>query len=194
MRTVRHWNARYVRDRLSVMAFERRHPDAPWLTPLMFTILTSWLKPGDRGLEWGSGRSTTWLAERVSQLTSVENDGAWYDRIKLKLHEKSLTNVDYCLRNDESDYLCISNQIEHESLDFCLVDGIARDLCTLASIPLLKGGGILIIDNCNWYLPCRSNSPNSRRESDGAASEAWSLFLDRVKGWRYVWTTSGVFD
>jgi SAM-dependent methyltransferase len=176
------------------MAFERRHPDAPWLTRLMITILNSWLRPDDCGLEWGSGRSTLWLAARVGRLTSVEHDEAWYQRVKADLHEKGFGNVDYYLCTDESEYVSIADKVEDESLDFCLIDGIARDGCALASLSLLKPGGILIIDNCNWYLPCQSRSPNSRRESDGPASDAWKKFLTAVSDWRYVWTTSGVTD
>ncbi|SRR6266542_5291305 len=194
MRTFRHWNPRYVRDRLSVMAFERRHPDAPWLTRLMITILSSWLKPGDCGLEWGSGRSTVWLASRVGRLTSVEHDEAWYQRVKVELQEKGLKNVDYCLCKDETEYVYVADRIEAASLDFCLVDGVVRDACALATLALLKPGGILIVDNCNWYLPSQSKAPNSRRESDGPASDAWKMFLAAVQDWRYVWTTSGVTD
>jgi len=176
------------------MVFERRHPDAPWLTRLMITILSSWLRPGDCGLEWGSGRSTIWLAARVGRLISVEHNEAWFQKVTVELQEKGFSNVDYCLRKDESEYVSLADGIQPESLDFCLVDGMARDACALASLALLKPGGILIIDNCNWYLPCKSRSPNSRRESDGPASNAWKTFLAEVQDWRYVWTTSGVTD
>lgn len=194
MRSFRHWNPRYFRDRLRVMRYERSHPGAPWLTQVMVSILASWLSADDAGLEWGSGRSTIWFGERVGRLTSVEHDEPWYEQVRSQLNEKDLRNIDYHFCEAESEYVSVTKLFGPNSLDFCLVDGNVRDLCALAAIPLLKPGGILIIDNCNWYLPSKSNSPNSRSMSDGPASEAWTAFIDQVKSWRSVWTTSGVSD
>jgi len=43
------------------MAYEKTHPDAPWLTAHAIAFLVDWLRPEDTGVEWGSGRSTLWL-------------------------------------------------------------------------------------------------------------------------------------
>jgi hypothetical protein len=60
----------------------------------------------------------------------------------------------------------------------------------------LKSGGILIIDNINWYWPQEQKSyfPNSRRMSDGFASPVWQQCAKLVKDWRYVWTSNGITD
>lgn len=87
MRSFRHWTPRYIWNRLALMADERRHPDAPWLTRTMVEILETWLRPGDVGLEFGSGRSTIWFARRVGHLTSVEHHPGWYAKVKQNLHE-----------------------------------------------------------------------------------------------------------
>ena len=177
-----------------LMAYERTHPNSPWLTQTMIKVLASWLRPEDSGLEWGSGRSTLWLALRINRLISIEHNKSWYRRIESKLKEKGLGNVDYRLYENPSEYISFSEQLPHESLDFVLIDGIARDKCALAAIPILKLGGILVIDNCNWYLPSKSYSPGSRRDFEGAASEEWDTFLHKVCTWRRIWTTSGVTD
>jgi hypothetical protein len=52
----------------------------------------------------------------------------------------------------------------------------------------------VIVDNSNWYLPCNSHSPNSRRPHEGPASAIWQLFLSEVKDWHCLWTTNGVTD
>jgi predicted O-methyltransferase YrrM len=160
----------------------------------MVSILNTWLKPDDVGLEWGSGRSTIWLARRVKCLTSVEHDGSWYREIGDQLRQQEISNVDYHLCRDEAAYVSTSEKILPESLDFCLVDGIARDQCATAAIPKLKPGGILIVDNCNWYLPSDSKSPSSQRAQDQLSNDRWKLFLDQTKSWRFVWTTNGVTD
>ena len=176
------------------MAHERMHPDSPWLTRTMVEILASWLGPDDRGLEWGSGRSSLWFAERVKHLVSVEHNESWYRKGYSKLKEKKLENVDYRFYIDRLEYVSFTDQLPRESFDFILVDGIERDRCALAAIPLLKDRGILIIDNINWYLPSESRSPDSRRFSDGAASEHWDSFCKTVNHWRCIWTTNGVTD
>lgn len=74
-------NPRYVVNRSRLAWYEYRCPELPWLTPQANAILTEWLKPSDIGFEWGSGRSTMWLATKVNRLTSVEHDKHWAERV-----------------------------------------------------------------------------------------------------------------
>jgi predicted O-methyltransferase YrrM len=176
------------------MTYERKNPSAPWISRTMAEILEGWLKPGDRGIEWGSGRSTVWFAERVGYLVSVEHNPVWYRRVRAELERKRLQNVEYHLCEDERAYCMLADQFPQESFDFCLVDGLARDCCALAAISLIKPGGILVLDNSNWYIPTSSHTPLSRKPEQGPYSERWADFLDAVEGWRRIWTTNGVFD
>src|SRR6266849_5613774 len=194
MRRFRHWTPRYIYHRLGVMLYERTQPDAPWLGRSMVEILENWLKSGDRGIEWGSGRSTVWFAERVGSLVSVEHSPVWYHRVSAELKRKGLQNVEYHLCEDERDYLSIADKFLPESFDFCLVDGVERDQCALSAISLVKPGGIVIVDNCNWYLPTDSRSPFSRKPEEGPYTEKWAAYCDAVEGWRRIWTTNGVSD
>lgn len=194
MRSFRHWTSRYVLDRIIQVVYERLHPDWPWLNKPAVEMLVGWLQPEYRGLEWGSGRSTLWLARKVSFLVSIEHDRSWYTRISRQLKEQGFSNVDYRFCEKESDYVSVADQLPQESLDFVLVDGIARGQCALAAVPKLKTGGLLILDNSNWFLPSASRSPNSRRLSQGSASEVWNVFLSELKRWRCTWTTDGVTD
>jgi predicted O-methyltransferase YrrM len=194
MRRFTHWTPRYIKDRLNVIAYERRHPDVPWLTRDMIQILESWLRPDDQGLEWGSGRSTLWFAQRIGRLLSVEHDERWYSKIKNQIESKGMSNVDYRLCENEAEYVSVAEKLANESLDIVLVDGIARDRCACVALPLLRPNGILVIDNSNWYLPSGSHAPNSRRLEDGPASRAWGVFLNEIKGWRCIRTTNGVSD
>lgn len=194
MRKFRHWTPRYIVNRLRLMAYERRYPGAPWLTASMVRILESWLRPEDRGIEWGSGRSTIWFAERVASLVSVEHDANWYRSVSDELRKRQLNNVHYFLCESEEDYKRVADTMALESLDFCLVDGEARDDCALAALSLLKPGGIVIVDNLNFYLPTQSRSPFSRRPWQGCYTPKWERFHQSVGGWRHVSTTNGVFD
>jgi predicted O-methyltransferase YrrM len=162
----------------------------------MVGILENWLMPDDRGFEWGSGRSTLWFAERVGSLVSVEHDPKWHRWVNEELNVKGLKNVEYRLCEDEFKYAKVASEYPSESFDFCLVDGLARDECALAAISLVKPGGIVVIDNCNWYLPTppHSHSPFSRRREQGPYTEQWAAYLDGVRDWRHIWTTNGVTD
>jgi predicted O-methyltransferase YrrM len=201
MRSFKHWTPRYIFDRLNLMVDERSYSmgrggaNSPWLVRAMVEILENWLKPGDRGLEWGSGRSTTWFAERVEYLISVEHDAAWHGRVSEQLRQKGVRNVEYHLCEAERDYLSISDGLARESFDFCLVDGEeVRDRCALAALSLVKPGGIIIVDNCNRYLPSRTRSPFSRRPEQGPSTPEWTSYYSQVQEWRRIWTTNGVTD
>jgi predicted O-methyltransferase YrrM len=203
MRSFQHWTPRYLINRLSLQAYERKHPDSPWLTHSMIETLETWLRPSDIGLEFGSGRSTLWFAKRVGHLISVEHHPQWYAKVKQQLHHTGLADrVDYRLLEDgktdseTSEYVKVAREIQPHSLDFCLIDGVARDHCTLASLDKIKPGGILIIDNVNNYWPRESKSfaPGSRNSKDGFASEKWQQCAEIVSDWRCIWTSNGIWD
>ncbi len=186
-----------MRDKL----YCRTHPGHPWLTPTANELLRTMLRPSDTGLEFGSGRSTLWFAARVRQLTSVEHDKTWYDDVSARLRQSAL-EVDYLLaprdvpaeHGGESQYTRVISRRPDRSLDFVLVDGIYRDFCAYHSLSKLKSGGLLIVDNVNWYLPSRSHSPNSRRPQDGPDGPVWSEVAATTREWRSIWTSSGVWD
>lgn len=201
MRTFRHWTPAYLVNRLSVAYDERVHPANPWLTRSAVKFLDEWLKETDRGLEWGSGRSTVWLAAHCKELVSVEHHDAWYARVRDMLSEKGLNaKVRYEHRPDgvedtaTCEYVRVAEDFADGSLDFCLVDGVARDYCALASLAKLKPGGLLIVDNINIYYPNpKSTAPHSRK-GDDFASPRWRELHETVKHWRRYWTTNGVSE
>jgi len=80
MRSFGHLTPRYIWNRLALIVYEQNNPNLPWITRDMINILETWLRPTDIGLEFGSGRSTSWFASRVSHLTSVEDNSEWYQR------------------------------------------------------------------------------------------------------------------
>ena len=93
MRSFSHWTPKYVFDRLSVALYERRFPDYPWLTKDANAFLESWFLPTDIGLEFGSGRSTPWIAQRVGKLYSVETNSQWSERVSQSIVGSGIANV-----------------------------------------------------------------------------------------------------
>lgn len=200
MRSFAHWTPRYVLNRASALLYERRHPDYPWLTRDANQFLESYLRETDVGLEFGSGRSTVWIARRVGRLHSVETSEQWFVRVGKLLEQAGLSNVTYeHIRGDDETALAAEHErllsrVADSSLDFCLVDGDCRGVCALLSATKLRPGGILIIDNVERYLPSNSISPVARAPSAGPADDVWSRVEASLKAWRRYWTSNGVSD
>jgi predicted O-methyltransferase YrrM len=200
VRSFRHWTPRYLVDRLALLAYERSHADAPWLTRDAVRILEGWLRRQDEGLEWGSGRSTTWFGVRVKHLISVEHDPRWHETVSRSLRERGLKSVECHLLGTEATssgpapYLAVSSRIQRGSLDFVLVDGVLRDACAEAAIDLLKEGGVLILDNANWYLPHETRSPASLGPRGTPPTPTWSHVAQQLETFRAIWTSNGVTD
>jgi predicted O-methyltransferase YrrM len=160
------------------------------------------LRPSDSGVEFGSGRSTFWLARRCADLTSVEHDEVWHARVSSTLADEGITNVDYqCHPRDEPDatgdrssYAKVAQLLGDESTDFALVDGLYRDYVTLFLLPKIRPGGMLVVDNVNRYLPSLTMSPVSLRPPAVPPTEAWERAAAALAGWRRIWTSSGVWD
>ncbi len=203
MNRFKHWSPRYLYNRINEMLWRKLNPGYPWLTPAANKILDCLLKPSDTGIEFGSGVSTVYFAKKTRKLISIEHDEFWFNKVRRMLEENSINNVElfyiprskpeeFYDQNDLPDYAKILHEFEEQSIDFILIDGIYRDLCALHSIKVVRSGGFLIIDNINWFIPNKSNSPSSRRND--FASEIWKQVWDIIKSWRYIWTTSGVTD
>lgn len=188
----RHWTATYLVRRARLVVYEWRHPGVPWLTPAAVQLLDQLLRPADEVFEWGSGQSTVWLAARVGRVTSVEHDRGWFERVENWI--RPFRNVTLVARTDRDEYLGAVDAFSENSLDVVLVDGLYRDECVCRAIPKLRHGGILVVDNVNWFLPSKSISPGSRRLEQGYATPLWERADAVLSKWRRIWTSSGVTD
>jgi predicted O-methyltransferase YrrM len=117
------------------------------------------------GLEFGSGRSTTWFAGRLGSLTSVEHDARWYAQVRAKLDRRQIANVDLKLiplDHSESEperadynpapaYVAVLDEFRDRSLDLVVVDGHYRTTCVKRSVPKLKPGGLLLVDDTEMW-------------------------------------------
>lgn len=195
MRSFRHWTLSYACDRAAEAWYRRRNRDSPWLTPAAIAILESWLRPGDVGLEWGSGRSTRWIGVRVARLVSVEHHATWYEKVRQQL--PASVELYHCVVTNAGDAQCAyvrtADLFEDGSLDFALVDGFTqlRDACAREVIPKLKPGGMLVVDNANWFIPHLSRSPRTAKEP---FSPIWADVIRQLEDWRCIWTSNGVTD
>jgi len=175
---IRCWTPRCFLNRALSFLYTKRNPGHPWLTQEANSIPSTLLKPTDVGLEWGSGSSTLWFAQRIKHLTSVEHDESYYKAVSNKLKVANISNVDYLLckvakgkKPEKSSYVQVVNAFGKDSIDFVLIDGVCRDICANRVLEKIRLGGICVIDNVNWYLPSSSISPFSIAKTAIPASE-----------------------
>ncbi len=135
------------------------HPKYPWLMPKAIKFLSKYLTNEMIGIEWGSGKSTIWFCERMKELVSIEFNKTWFDKVNKWISDKNINNISYHYipieekeppHNIFPSYVDIINNYPDNYFDFILIDGHYRPRCVQASIPHLKTGGIMFIDNSNW--------------------------------------------
>ena len=109
----------------------------PWLAVDAIAYFESLLNSEMVVLEHGGGGSTLWLASRVKEVITVENNSEWYDVIA----KQAPSNVTLCIDFDTD-----------EKLDLMFVDGEpvqARGHWLDRAPKLVKSGGYVVIDNAN---------------------------------------------
>jgi hypothetical protein len=196
----------YLWRYLVQQAFQRQHPDVPVIVANAVIILDNWLRPTDRGLEWGSGRSTTWLASRVARLLSVEHDASWHARVKAELESRGLAaKVDYRLIDAPADqmaeprdhaYARVADEVDDAALDFIIVDGQMRLRCAEKALAKIRPGGLLVLDGANRYLPNRFERgfTTIRHHRAEPLNEEWRRLLEQLRTWRAMNTSDGLWD
>lgn len=97
-------------------------------------------------LEYGSGNSTKFWAERCKQLVSVEDNQDWYNLVKQNLPD----NVKYIFANNKQEYVNSAYDVYPE-YDIIIIDGEYRNECARAALSHLSHGGFIILDNSDWF-------------------------------------------
>jgi len=141
-------NPRYLYNRVGVMVDQMVHPEDPWLTRNAVDQLASYLKPTMKGFEWGSGRSTVWLARRLEHLVSIEHNAEWHSQTKEKLTATGLLNVDYRLV-PQTAYARQIEEFPNGYFDFIVIDGEDRNNCIVAAAAKVHIGGWVVVDNAD---------------------------------------------
>ena len=122
-------------------------PVLPWLGYRAIKYLEKLLQPNWNMLEWDSGMSTLWFAQRVGSLTSIEDYQPWYNKVQSSLNK--VENVNYHFKAGVGYF-----NLDHfpdETFDFILIDGSDRGNCAKNAIKKLKPGGYIYLDNSDKH-------------------------------------------
>lgn len=177
----------------------RRKGDLPWLTPTSIEFFKEYLDGSQIGCEFGSGASTIFFSSRSKKIVSIEHYKPWFDKVNAGLEKNSSDVVDYRFiekqeptdprssievfpdvegidkydfRKDYVNYFNALSNDPDEYFDFIIVDGRARPECVFASIPKLKKGGLMVLDN--------------------SERDRYKIVFNHLKNWDMADTTTGL--
>jgi len=116
----------------------------PWLTYSFIDFITERLSKEYNIFEFGSGNSTLFFAERVKQVSSVEHNIEWYNKLTGKIPGNSnliLSKSDNC-----EDYIAGLKHSD-KKFDLIIIDGIHRNECCYEAANGLTERGVIIVDD-----------------------------------------------
>jgi len=149
----------------------------PWYTYPSIEYLRQFDFSRSVVFEFGAGNSTKFWAERAATVFSVEDDSKWFENIEASRRP----NQTLFLRPERKAY--VSCLVEQGRLfDVIVIDGKWRLACVTAAPDCLAPGGLIILDNSDWFTA----SARHLRES--------GFFEIDFSGFgpinHYAWTTS----
>jgi hypothetical protein len=143
------WSTGNLRSNLAGRAVNRAGRPVPWLTYPAIAFLETKDYSQRRILEWGSGQSTLWWAQRALSISSFEESEEWVSRLRPQLPPNAtLTAVTSWDLHDFNHDLLGS-----ELFDVIVIDGCQRSMALVHSIDRLAPGGAIIVDNTNSPIP-----------------------------------------
>ena len=118
----------------------------PWLTYPFVDFIRPRLHMDMTVVEFGAGQSTLFWASRVSQVFSVEDNPAWFAELRPQLPTNATVLLQTLDPNHPMVYAQAADQMKGRA-DIVLVDGPERDLTLRNAVNLLRGGGVVVLDN-----------------------------------------------
>jgi predicted O-methyltransferase YrrM len=130
--------------------YMRENPTVPWFVPAAVPFLETIVRPEMAVFEWGSGRSTVWLALRGARVVSVEIDAKWAEWVTKTLADRNLSQlVDLRLTAATGDSYADIVRSCGLRFDLVIVDGGYRLECLKAIGHAVKSDGVIVVDNAD---------------------------------------------
>jgi len=156
--------------------------EQPWVSFRAQEIIHGLVSSNFKIFEFGGGGSTLFFCKRSKHVVTVEDSDHWFEKLRDIIVAKNITNWRGFLVKSErkeiylqdsyknpadfmsgakgleglsfENYVTTIRQFPLEYFDLILIDGRARPSCIHYSIPHLKSGGFLVVDNTerDYYL------------------------------------------
>jgi hypothetical protein len=120
---------------------------APWMNLSAIAVLGAICGDGTAVVEYGSGRSTQWLADLGCRVTSIEHDSDWAQTVRSLLLDSAGRDRCTVVVSDEEGYASTPRRLGVSDVDVVIVDGIDRVACVSEGKHLLSSGGVLVLDD-----------------------------------------------
>ena len=154
----------------------------PWITFEVIDFLNKQITPSFKIFEYGGGGSTLFFLKRAAQVVTVEHDDAWFAKLSDEINKRGMNHwKGELIKAQEGDLVSEPKIAEPDHFtsedlpskgknykayaeaiaayndnyfDLVMVDGRARPSCIKQSIPKIKPGGLLVLDNSDraYYL------------------------------------------
>lgn len=116
----------------------------PFFTYSIIDFLADRLPSDAKVFEFGSGFSSVWFSKKCGQVTSVEHDVTWYERIQKMLPAHAeVRHVPLDSGEDYQKAVCLAEG----KIDVLVVDGRRRVACIRHSLDRLSERGVIIVDD-----------------------------------------------
>lgn len=133
-------------------AFNRKLPfdnnlnPLPWYTYPGIEFLQQFQFLSCNIFEFGSGNSSLFWSKKSQSVISVESDPDWYT---FGIQDLS-PNRTLLLKTECNEY--VETILRYETqFDVIVIDGLYRYNCAVESMIKLKDGGIIVLDNSDWF-------------------------------------------
>ena len=184
------------------MTYRARMRNVPWLVPGAIMFLRGYTAehPGCDVLEFGGGASTIWFLRQGCRVVSYEGKLGWRERILNAAANRDIVAEEQAARLDLREW---EGDMTHrggaspipkkllglfgpDSFDIVLVDGFDRWACLNESRPLVRPGGVLMIDNAG-YTDCFAGKGWDWTCAAQGAPDAYNSDPGWKAGWATAW-------
>jgi hypothetical protein len=171
----------YFDERTNQINVGNKFKSRPWFTYSSLEFLQSCDFSGKNVFEYGAGASTIYWENRGAIIHGVEHDLSWHENVSAKIQDPSKL----LMASNANEYAAAITKFECQ-FDVVVIDGIWRNECLAACLGKLANGGMIILDNSDWYTDVYSDL--LRNEFIGVDFNGFGPNNN------YCWTTSIFFN
>ncbi len=146
-----------LRSAVTGKVVDRRGRPLPWLTYPAIDFLDSLDYSGRTVLEFGSGYSTLWWAERADSVVALEADQRWLDSMASSMPANATVMA---LPTDPADKYhrtvdvdsFLAEHLGERRFDVIVIDGVDRVGTARAALKYLTDDGFVVADNSDSHM------------------------------------------
>lgn len=133
-------------------SLDRLGNEIPWYTYPAIEYIDNHRLQGLTVLEYGSGYSSLYYAGRGAEVTSVEDDGKWFNELSRREAKRAAPRFRCVLAESKRAYV---ERPEVTGADIVVIDGSYRSECCEYVASMIGAGECnaawIVIDNSDWY-------------------------------------------